>query len=375
MKAAFFIAVFLSLFSYSIYPLALLLSVRFRSRPWTRSEVTPTISVLISAFNEAAIIEKKVRNAISSDYPAADLEVAVASDGSTDRTNEIVTSLGVRNVSLYAFPRQGKTACLNNVMPMLRGEIVVFTDANAMFPRELMRRLVRNFADPEVGLVTGWTRYEEAGDRHHAEPIGIYAKLERMIKILESRIDSCVGADGAVFAIRRELFRPLSDNDINDFVLPLDVVRQGKRVVMDPEVVCIEPSPSSSLAAEYHRQVRITTRTLGAICRNRRFLSPIRHGWFSIFLWSHKVIRFVAPIFMLAAFLINTMLVGESSFYMATMMIQFVLLVIAGCGFLGIRLGGISSAACTFLVTAAAQLVALGRTIAGSTDTIWTPQR
>lgn len=375
MEVIFVSALLLSAYSYGIYPIALGVFARFFGNAWYQADERPTLSIVVSAFNESAVIEQKVRNALAADYPANAIDVVVASDGSTDDTTEIVRAIRDDRVSAYAFPRQGKTACLNDVMPHLRGEIVVFTDANSMFPSELLQRLARNFADPSVGLVTGWTRYVHDDNRRDDEAIGMYAGLERRIKILESQIDSCVGADGAVFGMRRHLYRPLANEDINDFVIPLDVIRQGKRVVLDPEVFCVEPSAPSTFVGEYRRQVRVTTRTLRAIRTNANFLNLFRYPWFGFFLWSHKVLRFLAPAFFAAVFLSNLFLLGRSPIYAATLCVQLALMIIAALGFLGLRVGGLSDTVCLFAVTSIAQLVALARTALGITDTTWTPQR
>ena len=137
-------------------------------------------------------------------------------------------AFGDPRVVLHRFERLGKSACLNKVVPAAKGEIVLFTDANALFPRDTLKRIVWNFSDPRIGLVTGWTRYFSVDGEK--EVTGLYARLERWTKGHESRIASCVGADGALFAMRRKLFVPLKGNDINDFIIPLNVIEQGLRV-------------------------------------------------------------------------------------------------------------------------------------------------
>jgi cellulose synthase/poly-beta-1,6-N-acetylglucosamine synthase-like glycosyltransferase len=275
-------------------------------------------------------------------------------------------------VVLKCFERLGKTECLNRVVPQAKGDIVLFTDANAIFPPDLLLHVAANFTDPEVGLVTGWTRYVKPGGGE--ELTGLYAKLERDTKCWESKIASCVGADGAVFAIRKGLYQPLGADDINDFIIPLNVVGQGRRVVLDPAVFCREEAADSDQKA-FRRQVRITTRTLWALRRKREFLSFRRHGFFAFFLLSHKVLRLLAPIFFLLAFLLNIALLRSELIFsipLAGFVFFFVLGTLNAIGLTKTRV----AAVCKFLLlTFGAQLMGWARMAVGVHDKIWTPQR
>lgn len=368
----FFACLFMTIYPYGIYPLLLVGWSRVGGRKWRQGEAKPTVSLVISVYNEEGVIREKIENALALEYPEDRLEIVVVSDGSTDGTDRIVSSFSDRRVVLKAFARAGKTACLNRVVPAARGDIVLFTDANSMFPPELLTKVVRNFADDGIGLVTGWTKYRnEAGEEESA---GLYARLERVTKEAESRVASCVGADGAVFALRKELYLPLQDGDINDFVIPLNVVGQGQRVVLDPDVFCFE-RPSEGEGREFRRQVRITNRTLGAIMRNRRFLNPLAYGWFALFLLSHKVLRFLVPFFFAGTFLTALGLAGQSVFFSAMALAQALFV---GIGLLALRQrrGGRVGQLCSFfLLTIAAQFLGWVRWASGKTDVMWTPQR
>jgi len=373
MEMTFWFSVALSLYSYVVFPLSLPVLAKLARRPWNKGDIQPTVSMVISVYNEERIVAQKIENALALDYPTEKLEILVVSDGSTDETENIVRGFSDARVVLKPFQeRSGKTACLNRIVPSARGDIVLFTDANAMFPRHVLKNLVRNYADPQVGLVTGWTRY---GDIDQGEDTtGIYSRFEKWTKTQESRISSCVGADGAVFAIRKELYSTLRDDDINDFVIPLHVIRQGRRVVLDPDVYCCERSADDA-GKEYQRQVRITTRTLNAIRRNLEFLNPLRYGYFSYFLFSHKIMRFLVPFFLLATLGCNLMLLGTSHLYSFTLGCQLVFYAAALSGIFGITRGKITNIAKFFLVTMMAQLTAWFRNAAGISDTMWTPQR
>jgi cellulose synthase/poly-beta-1,6-N-acetylglucosamine synthase-like glycosyltransferase len=271
------------------------------SRAIGASELIVPVSIIIPAYNEEAHLAGKIRNTLSTDYPRALLDVIVVSDASTDRTNEIARGFeqdGVRLIQQDV--RRGKTAGLNRALAIVRGDILVFTDANASFPSNAIRHLVSYFSDPSVGLVTGYTRYSGAPGGEIEEGTNAYTSLERIIKRAESRWGCCVGADGAIFAMRRSLYRTLRDDDINDFVLPLAVIEQGYRCLLAEDAYCVE-KPGENLRSEFRRQSRITNRSLRAIWRDVRLLNPLRFPAFSFFLFSHKVVRLlVSPLLAVA---------------------------------------------------------------------------
>ena len=370
--ALFLICFFLVVYPYAIYPLLAIGLSRIAGRAWVKEDVWRDVTLLVSVYNEEGVIREKIENALALDYPENRYEIVVVSDGSTDQTNQIVSSFKDPRVVLKAFPeRAGKTSCLNRVVPDVRGEIVILTDANSMFPCQTLKNIVRNFADERIGLVTGWTKYRR--DDKEETP-GLYSRLEKVIKQAESLVSSCVGADGAIFAIRKELYRRLEEADINDFVIPLNVIAQKQRVVLDAEVYCLE-EPSEGNAQEFRRQVRITNRTLGAIWRNRGFLNPSTFGSFAFFLISHKVIRFMVPFFFCGMLLTSLCLSLQSGiyFWVFAAIIAFVLTGIAGL--LSLGNSKIINLCMLFLLTNAAQMMGWFRFVTGRADTMWTPQR
>jgi cellulose synthase/poly-beta-1,6-N-acetylglucosamine synthase-like glycosyltransferase len=278
-------------------PLAALVPDRRRGRR-ADAGARPLVTVVIPAYNEEAHLDARIRNVLASDYPRERLDVIVVSDASTDRTDAIARGFDADGVRLIVQEkRSGKTAGLNRAMAVARGEIAVFTDANASFPAEAIARMVAYFEDPTVGLVTGFTRYAVGSDGDLAEATNAYTSLERAIKRAESRWGMCVGADGAIFSMRRSLYRPLRDDDINDLVLPLGVVDQGYRCLLAEDAYCSEGT-GKSVDSEFRRQSRIANRSLRAIWRNRHLLNPVRFPRFSFLLWSHKVARLLVPLFM-----------------------------------------------------------------------------
>ena len=372
MENLFFLFVFLTLYPYVFYPAMVYVLSKLIGRPWETGNIQPAVTVLVSAYNEEKVISDKVKNALRLDYPPDKLDVLISSDGSSDRTNDIVAGISDARVVLLEHPRIGKSACLNRSVPFAKGDVILFTDANAMFPESLLSKVVRNFIDPDIGLVTGSTLYQSGEDGRASTDA--YAKLEKWTKYGESRVSSCVGADGAVFAIRKELYRPLKNDDINDFIIPLNIVRLGRRVVTDPHVFCIEESTNETQNA-FRRQVRITTRTLWAIRRNLEFLNPVKYRFFSFFLFSHKLLRFSVPFFFIGAFVVNLFLLTRSFVYTLSMLGFILVLIIGMLNITGHVRGKISSICKYFLLTITAQFFGWMRMLVGIKDALWTPQR
>lgn len=283
---------------YGGYLLALKLLVRIRgARPIRRERITPPLTLIISAFNEAAIIRKKIENALALDYPADRREIVVISDASDDGTDDIVRQYESQGVKLFRQPeRCGKTAGLNAALPTVRGEIVVFSDANAMYREDALRMLVRNFADASVGCATGEARYLPGANAVADVGERLYWSYEMQIKRLETALGSMVGGDGAIYAIRKSLWRTLPENAINDFLNPLEIVAAGWRAVYEPEAVCFEETAGGT-RAEYRRRVRIVSRSWRAVFQARGVLNPLRVGFFAWSLLSHKVMRWLSWLF------------------------------------------------------------------------------
>src|SRR5688572_4793909 len=263
-------------------------------RPIRRSAIAPPLTLVISAYNEAPVIRNKIENALELDYPADHLEILVISDASDDGTDAIVQRYASRGVRLFRQPeRRGKTAGLNAALPGARGDIIVFSDANAMYRPDALRMLVRNFADPKVGCATGEARYVPG--RNVIADVGerVYWDYEMQVKRLETALGSMVGGDGAIYAIRKSLWQPLPENAINDFLNPLQIVAAGWRAVYEPDAVCFEESAGRT-GAEYRRRVRIVSRSWRAIFQAPAVLNPFRVGFFAWCVLSHKVLRWLS---------------------------------------------------------------------------------
>jgi cellulose synthase/poly-beta-1,6-N-acetylglucosamine synthase-like glycosyltransferase len=313
--ALFWTAAGLILYVYFGYPLLLwVIDAVRRPRPIATGDIEASVTLIISAYNEEASIGEKLANTLALDYPAERLEALVVSDASSDRTDEIVLGFKNPRVRLLRMPqRGGKTVGVNQAVREARGDLLVFSDANALYYRDAIRALVRNFADAAVGAAVGESTYvqaDSAADEHE----GLYWKYEVAIKRLESSLGSVVGGDGAIYAIRRRLFRDMRPDAISDFVNPLQIVEQGSRVVYEPAARSYEHA-GGNFQQEFRRKVRIVNRAWRATWALRRMLNPLRHGFFAFELLSHKLLRWLVPAFMVVALVSNVVLLGEGDLY------------------------------------------------------------
>ena len=299
MTTLFYLSLLTLLYIYAGYPLVVWWLARmFGSAPRCKN-ITPMVSLLICAYNEEAHIEAKLRNSLALDYPKDRLDILVASDGSTDRTNAIVQRFAPEGVKLLALRGNvGKSAMLGRTVPLLRGEIVVFSDASSELEPQALRELVRSFADPRVGCVSGLYRLKGGKDLR-AEGEGLYWRYETFLKRQESRLHSILGAHGAFYGIRNALFWHLSESSINDdYLIPMRIVEQGFRAVYEPHAVCRERE-LASVEGEFARRRRIAAGNCQQIVELRHMINPMRCGWVAVCFFSHKVLRTLAPVLLL----------------------------------------------------------------------------
>jgi cellulose synthase/poly-beta-1,6-N-acetylglucosamine synthase-like glycosyltransferase len=259
----------------------------------------PAVSLVIPAYNESAVIRRKIDNSLGIEYPPGRLEIIVASDGSDDGTNEIVEEYARRGVMLRRYsPRAGKISVLNRTIPEARGEIVVLCDANVMFHADALDRMVAHFADPRVGAVTGDVRIRSE-DAPFGEGEGLYYRYERFIQMQESVLGSTVTVDGGMYAIRKQLFRPLpADTILDDFVIGMNVALAGYRVIYDPSAVATE-NATTDVGQEFRRKVRIVAGGFRELLRGHGVPGPRHPQLFWSYL-SHKLLRWLVPWCLLA---------------------------------------------------------------------------
>jgi cellulose synthase/poly-beta-1,6-N-acetylglucosamine synthase-like glycosyltransferase len=289
----FWLALGLIVYAYAGFPLVLLARTLLRkSTPAIRKEpVEPSVSMVIVAHNEAASIAAKIENVYALDYPGEKLEVVIASDGSNDGTNEIVADCQRGSLRLLALPRAGKIPALNAAVAQATGNVLVFSDANSMYAPDALRALVAPFADPLVGAVGGNQCYEREGAEHMAS-FGerLYWKYDRMLKTAQSKTGSMTAATGAMHAIRRELFRPVPTGVSDDYMTSTRAVASGYRLVFEPAARAYE-TVAPSERAEFSRKLRIIVRGLRGLWITRELFNPMRYGFYSIQLLSHKLLR------------------------------------------------------------------------------------
>ncbi len=311
LELLFWTCISLVAFAYLVYPLLIWVVARVFGRAAVppHGADLPTVSVLIAAFNEELDIRARVENLLALDYPPDRLELVIASDGSTDRTNEIVRAFEGRGVTLIAFPEnRGKAAVMNAVVPRLRGTVVVLSDANTHMAPDAVRHLAGWFADPSVGVVCGRLVLTDAAGGRNAD--GVYWRYETFLKKCESRLGALLGSNGAIYAVRRANFPLVPGGSlIDDFVIPLDAKRRsGCRIVYDARAVA-EEETAPTVRAEFRRRVRIGAGGFQSIGMLWRLLSPA-NGWVAFTFLSHKVLRWACPFFMLGMLGSNALLLG-----------------------------------------------------------------
>jgi cellulose synthase/poly-beta-1,6-N-acetylglucosamine synthase-like glycosyltransferase len=297
-------------YTYLGYPVLISLLARcFSHHAVPSTESLPSISLIISAFNEESVMEEKLLNSLALDYPSALLEIIVVSDCSEDKTDDIAKSFSEAGVRLVRQgKRLGKSCGLNFGVPSSSGTILVFSDANAIYERDALRQLTKHFSDPAVGYVVGNARYRRhAGLTPSAESEGLYWRLESWLKQKESAFGSVVGGDGAIYAIRREMFTPLRPTDINDLLNPLQIIARGYRGIYEPAAVCYEDA-GDSFQKEFRRKVRIISRSISAVFREYKVLFPWNQFRHWLCLISHKILRWLAPVLLIASLIFSLLL-------------------------------------------------------------------
>jgi len=264
-----------------------------------RAPIEPTVSLIICAYNEGKHIRRKLEQTLALDYPPDRLEVIVVSDGSTDGTDDMVREFAPRVRLLHIAHRGGKTSAQNAAVKIATGEILLFSDVTTVYPRKNIRYIVENFADPDVGCVSGGLIYLREAGSTPGEGRALFWNYERQMRIWESRVHSLIGTTGCCCALRRELYLPLRPDTISDFVQPGLITQRGYRTVLEVRAPALEEAESHSLRDELHRRARVITRGLrGAFCMPE-LLNPLRHPWFAIELWSHRVLRWLSPVLLL----------------------------------------------------------------------------
>ena len=324
-KALFWLSLGALLWTHVLYPLAAAGLARVRTRRVRTQEIEPSVTVIVAAFNEEAVIERRLENLLALDYPPEKLELVVTSDASTDRTHELVQRFGDR-VRLIVNPRGGKVAAQDRAVRETSGEIVAFSDANATWAPDALRRLVANFADPDVAYVCG-RLVLEAADGSNRE--GLYWRYELRQRAAESRLGSVTGGNGSIYALRRADYVEVDPKWGHDLAFPYRMVQAGRRAVYEPAALAFEkPTPSNE--TEYRRKVRMFEHCWEITLRGS-MLKRLPAGY-RIAVISHRLLRYGSGILHLVLFATSLALLGEGVVYQIALGAQLLLLAAAAAG-------------------------------------------
>jgi cellulose synthase/poly-beta-1,6-N-acetylglucosamine synthase-like glycosyltransferase len=368
----------LIVYTYAGYPALVYVLSRAFGRRVKADEIAPKISVIIAAYNEEHDIARKIEETLALDYPCEKLEIIVASDCSTDRTDEIVKGFAGRGVILHRRPeRLGKTSAQNHAVQVSTGEVLVFSDATTRYEANTLRKIVRSFADPEVGCVTGNVVYVDRSATAVGMGLRSYWGYEFFIKQCESRLGSLLGVCGCLYAVRRSAYVQLDPDMSSDFVIASEIHLQGLRTVYDAEAVSSEDTNKRS-REEFRMRVRIIEQTMSALYRYRRVLNLRKHKMFAFQMICHKALRYAVPFLLVFAFIANLPLIGAGAVYSMAMIGQAVFYMTAVIGWLadgvGLKLGPVAFPY-YFVLSNAASLVAFKKFISGQSHVTWEPTR
>lgn len=379
LEITFWLSLWIGLYPYLIYPLLAAVAGAASRRDVRSAQFEVPVSVVIAAHNEVEFIEQTVRNKLAQQYPSDLLEVIIVSDESTDGTDEVLRRLSAEDSRVRWVrqePRAGKSAALNIAVTQARGEIVVFSDANSLYQLDAISLIVRNFADPEVGYVTGKMIYRSRAKSTAGDGCSAYMRFENWIRVQETRIGSIVGVDGGIDAIRRSLFRKLRSDQLPDFVTPLHVVAQHFRVIYEPAAVLEEDALNDS-DAEFRMRVRVTLRALWAMRDCADLLSFHRRPLFAWQLWSHKLLRYFAFLPLAIALLLAVLLAMTQPAYRVLFLLAVLIPLLLSAGIF-LNSGGMTARAARliryFVLLNAACAVAAVRFARGERITVWKPR-
>lgn len=378
LETIFWGSVALIAYAYAGYPALVWALGKLFPRPVRRADVTPRVSVVIAAFNEERDIAAKLDNTLALDYPKERLEVIVASDCSTDATDAIVASYADRGVRLFRQPvRHGKTAAQNAAMRVSTGDVLVFSDATTVYEPDVLRRIVRPFADPEVGCVAGELVYEDRAATATGRGCQSYWGYEKLVKTWESRLHTLIGVSGCLYAVRRSAYAHLARDMSSDFVIASEIYKQGLRTVYEPGAVAYEDT-NNRPSNELRMRVRVIEQTYSAFERYAELLDPRRHGLYAFQMISHKVVRYAVAAFLVVALLASAALAPGSVFYSLALAAQLAFYGAAVAGWVaervGLRLGPLGLPYYFTLANVAA-LLAFVKFMRGEAHVTWEPIR
>lgn len=323
-QIVFALSVLFILYVYIGYPLLVFIVARLRSRTVAKRKIEPSVSIIITAYNEERDIRQKLENTLALNYPAEKLEIIVASDCSSDSTDAIVNEFADRGVRLLRQPcRGGKTAAQNMAVENAAGEIILFSDATANYEPDVLQEMMKNFADASVGCVAGKLVYVDPAKSDTGAGARSYWGYETFLKANESRACSLIGVSGCLYAVRRANYVPMYPEACSDFLIATLVYKQGLRTVYEPDAVCTEET-NRRTDKEMKMRVRVISQTFTDLWRNKGMMNPFVSGFYAVQLLSHKVLRYSVPIFLLAIFFSSAALALDSTVFILILAAQVV---------------------------------------------------
>jgi cellulose synthase/poly-beta-1,6-N-acetylglucosamine synthase-like glycosyltransferase len=366
----------LILYTYIGFPLLLAIRAAIFPKRVKRIREVPTVSIIIAAHNEANFIIQKLDNVFALNYPRTHLEVIVASDGSTDDTEKLVSRYSRAEVHLLSLPRQGKNRTLNAAVSASRGEILVFTDADTMMEPQSLRHLIAPFTDRSIGAVGGDYRYNF--NAHNGNNESTYWEYDRVLKWLQSRAGSMTSATGQIFAIRRQYFNPIPEKLVDDFYTSVQAPAAHKRLIFERRAIAYGPIAETT-EAEFQRKVRVITGGLRSVWTMRVLLNPLRYGFYAIQLLTHKVLRRLLVLPLIITAVAAPLLWSHGLFYQSATLVQAAFHGFALLTYL-LRNTAVSrikvlNLPLFFDMVNIASLVAVVNLIYGTRHDIWKPQR
>ena len=360
------------------YPVLVYLVSVLSPKKVVKGKVRPRVTVLITAFNEEAAIREKLENTLAIDYPADDLEILVASDGSTDRTDEIVREFEGRGVRLFRQEgRVGKTATQNSAVEQATGEIILFSDATTSYRGDVFQTLLPSFADQSVGCVAGRLIYVDEQSTTVGTGARSYWNYETFLKMAESRACSLIGASGCLYAVRKSAYEAMYPEACSDFLICTTIYRKGLRSVFEPDAVCFEQT-NLHAGDELRMRVRVISQTFTDLWRNRDMLNPFKSGFFAVELISHKALRYAVPFILLAFLLASMVLAGSSTFYAAALAVHVFFYSLAFAGWVLERAGkrlSLLAIPLYFVLANLASIVGFYKFLRGEKYARWEPIR
>ncbi len=373
-QVVFVLALSVLIYVYLGYPLLVYFVSCFFPKIVRRGDFEPSVSVVIAAYNEEKDIRAKIENTLLIDYPQDKLEIIVASDCSSDRTDEIVGEFVEVGVKLLRQPeRKGKTSAQNSAVESASGDFILFSDATTMYQPGVLRSMMPNFADEAIGCVAGRLIYEDSSGSGVGSGAKKYWSYETFLKHSESAACSLVGASGCLYAVRKSAYIPMYAEACSDFLIATYIYKQGLRTVFEPNAECTEETNRES-GKEFNMRVRVTSRTLTDLWRNREVLNPLHSGFFAIELISHKILRYCVPIILILLFLSSAYLAISSQIFLAILFLQ---IIFYGAALLGLSLerrsikSGMLSMPLYFSLVNLASLVAIYKFLRGERYVIW----